>query len=415
MRAIAIIGKNFGDEGKGLAVNYFSLQSEKTLIVRHNGGAQSGHTVALTMPGRKRFVFHELSAGSCHGAETLWIESFYPDLYKLGEELGNFQDIFGFCPVIYGMENVCITVPDDVLLNMAVESSRGKNRHGSCGMGINECDLRTNAGFGLSLRQLCGMNEDALYHSLLHIRNAYTAKRLQTIEKEINAEANEYIQLLSNDNVLINAAREIHSNMKYVKLLTESDLQIKLQCTDTLIFETGQGLLLDRNNADYAPYVTASDTGLTNPCRFLKRFGSGLDEVVYVSRSYVTRHGTGPLPNECPRAMLGNLREDMTNQPNPWQGTLRYAKHENAYAFVEEIQRDIVRNAANGCAVSLFLTHLNETDGCIVMKNEKVPLEAFVKLPSIKDTFDTVYISASEYSEDTTMVSLPGSHQSLNP
>ena len=55
----AVIGKNFGDEGKGLAVDYLSLQAKggPVLVIRHNGGAQSGHTVDLP---DKRFVFHEL-------------------------------------------------------------------------------------------------------------------------------------------------------------------------------------------------------------------------------------------------------------------------------------------------------------------------------------------------------------------
>lgn len=404
MRVLAVIGKNFGDEGKGMAVDYFSLHGGKTLVVRHNGGAQSGHTVVQKTPGKNRFVFHELSSGSCRGADTLWIDSFYPDIYKLGEEIRNFQEAFGLCPDIYGMENVCITTPDDVLLNMALESSRGSSRHGSCGMGINECDLRTKAGFGLKLGQIRGMDADALYHAMRHIRKEYTAKRLQMIAGTLNQEADGYVQLLSNNNVLVNAAYEMISNMKYVKLLTEADLQKKLRSTDTLIFESGQGLLLDRNHPVYSPYVTASDTGLTSPCRFLARFRLHLDEAVYVSRTYITRHGAGPLPNECPKAMLGNLLEDRTNEPNDWQGTMRYARHESEEAFVEEVQKDIAGNCSDGCRVSLFLTHLNETDGCIVLKDETVPLEDFIRRPLIAAAFHAVYASASECSEDTLLV-----------
>ena len=403
-----VIGKNFGDEGKGLATDYFASLAQNAgqncLVIRHNGGAQSGHTVVRKTPDKKRFVFHELSSGSCRGADTLWIDSFYPDIYKLGEEIRNFREAFGFCPDIYSMDTVCMTTPDDVLLNMALESSRGSSRHGSCGMGINECDLRTKAGFGLKLGQVCSMDADALYHAMLHIRREYTAKRLQMMADTLDTEANEYVQLLSNNNVLENAAYDMVSNMKYVKLLTEADLRKKLQCTDTLIFEAGQGLLLDRNNAFYAPHVTASDTGLTNPCRFLSHLGLKLDEVIYVSRSYVTRHGAGPLPNECPKTVLGDLWEDVTNETNAWQGTLRYAQHEDEEAFVSEIQKDIANNNANGCRVSLFLTHLNETNGCVMMKDETVHFEEFMKRPFISDTFDGVYLSASECSEDTIAV-----------
>ena len=83
-RVLAIIGKGFGDEGKGLATDYFCRQASDTLVIKHNGGAQAGHTVE---PEGKRFVFHQLSAGSFCGADTFWADSYYPDLYKLGEEM----------------------------------------------------------------------------------------------------------------------------------------------------------------------------------------------------------------------------------------------------------------------------------------------------------------------------------------
>lgn len=257
---------------------------------------------------------------------------------------------------------------------------------------------------GLAVRDLYQNILDRTVQLLYHNHSICIAKRLQMIAGTLNQEADGYVQLLSNNNVLVNAADEIISNMKYVKLLTEADLRKKLRSTDTLIFEAGQGLLLDRNNAVYAPYVTASDTGLTNPCRFLAHFRLHLDEVAYVSHAYITRHGAGPLPNECPKTMLGNLLEDRTNEPNAWQGTLRYGRHENEEAFVEEVQKDIAGNCANKCCVSLFLTHLNETDSCIVMKDERVSLEDFISRPLIAATFDTVYTSASECSEDTILV-----------
>ncbi|MBQ5712454.1 MAG: hypothetical protein IIV61_07580, partial [Oscillospiraceae bacterium] len=65
------------------------------------------------------------------------------------------------------------------------------------------------------------------------------------------------------------------------------------------------------------------------------------------------------------------------------------------------IQKDIASNNVKGCRISLFLTHLDETNGCVIMKDEAVRYEEFIQRPLISDTFDGVYISASEYSEDT--------------
>ena len=404
MRTIAVVGKNFGDEGKGLAVDFFSLHADRPLVVRHNGGAQSGHTVERKSAKGERFIFHELSSGSLRSADTLWIDSFYPDLYKLGEEMRDFRAMFGFCPNIYAMEDTNITVPDDVLLNMALEISRGSQRHGSCGMGINECDLRTGAGYGLSLGAISKMTTEDLYCALENIRNSYVPQRLKEMEDTLTEDASEYIELLSNENVLKNATMTIMDNMRYVHVLSRTALEEKLNRTSTLIFETGQGLLLDRNNKEYSPHVTASDTGIENVCAFLEHIGYGLDEVVYVSRSYVTRHGAGALPCECAREEIGCIQRDETNEPNSWQGQLRYARHENERAFVRQIEKDLERENLKNTGVSLFLTHLNETDNCVVMKDRKIPVDSFIRLPEMTDVFDRFYLSDSRYSDDVRVV-----------
>ena len=403
MRTAAVVGKNFGDEGKGLAVDYLTRHADRPLVVRHNGGSQSGHTVERGGPGGSRFVFHALSSGSLCRAETLWIDSFHPDMYKLGEETERFRTAFGFLPEIWAEEAVCCTVVDDVLLNLALEASRGDRRHGSCGMGINECDLRVRAGFGLRLGDIGRMDAETLYGALSLLRRVWTARRLRDLGSELNAAAEPYLRLLSDDNVLRNEAAAVSDNLRLVKLLSEAALREKLKHVGTLIFEAGQGLLLDGENEAYAPHVTASSTGLKNPCDFLARLGFPLDEVVYVSRSYVTRHGAGPLPCECSREALGRLGRDRTNEPNEWQGQLRYAAHESEAAFVAEVRKDLRQNGAEGIPVRLFLTHLNETDGCIALRDRKVSVEAFLRHPMLRETFRSTYLSASPYSEEVTV------------
>ena len=114
MIAKIIIGKNFGDEGKGLATDYFALEAAKRgadfICVRHNGGAQAGHTVDLR---ERRFVFSQLSSGSFRGADTYWADSFMPDLYKLSAEAESFVESGGRLPNIYASEKcrcTCISL-----------------------------------------------------------------------------------------------------------------------------------------------------------------------------------------------------------------------------------------------------------------------------------------------------------------
>ncbi len=393
----AVIGKGFGDEGKGMAVDFLSQRHDKTLVIRHNGGAQSGHTVELP---DKRFVFHELSSGSFRGADTMWAGTYFPDLYKLGEETDAFKALTGFVPVIYGEASVCVTIIDDVLVNMAAESARGEGRHGSCGMGIYEAQCRTEAGYGLTLKDLREMSPECLMKRLSDIREQYLPKRLTELmlqEKDLG----EYGELLKSRTVLENAAREMLQNLKYIRIVDSTEE--RLDAYDCVIFENGQGLLLDAENEVYAPHVTASRTGLTNPCKMLKNMNRQLDEVVYVTRSYVTRHGAGPLLNECAKSVLGKVEEDRTNQTNDWQGSLRYAKHEMPELFVQTIRQDLQQIKEYELQMpmrTLLITHLNETHYKLVCRDRAYALEDFCQVPAVADTFDRVLTSETHFSED---------------
>ncbi len=392
---VAVIGKNFGDEGKGLAVDCFCAQVPVPVVVKHNGGAQAGHTVVYK---GRRFVFHQLSSGSFRGAKTYFASTYYPDLFKLREEISD----LGFAPEIYCSANTPLIMIDDVLINMAVEKSRGDKRHGSCGMGIWEGFLRTKAGVGLSAGELSGMDTAKLFARLKEIRESYVSKRIDDLG--LFDKPSEYLDLLSSDNVLINTAEEMLKAFEYVTVVEdESDF---LRSQENLVFETGQGLLLDSDNEKYAPHVTASKTGLHNIVKLLRAAGLKLSEVCYVTRTYVTRHGAGFLPYETDREKIGNILTDLTNIHNDWQGSIRYAKHGSVGEFLSEIREDLKEaericpgfSGDNELAVSLFITHLNETEGKIVFSEENIYAEDLMSLREVKSLIGSFYLSYGQES-----------------
>lgn len=374
MRSIAVIGKNFGDEGKGYTCSCLASSLKKSLIIKHNGGGQAGHTVE-DPEGKWRFIHHQIGAGAEYHVPTLFADSFMPDLFQLGKEVKEFTELFGFQPILYSEKNARVTTIDDVLLNMGAEVARGKNRHGSCGMGIEECVQRNAAGYGITVKELATMTKQDLLHRLKQIRKEYTKRRAKILgiqapasskaKKQLNLMnlstasnpsnssniSNPYYEMLNNETVLENFVEEVKEN---VKLLTLVDADRKwLEKFQHLIFETGQGLLLDQDYEAYAPHLTSSKTGIHNPAIFLEKRGLSLEEAIYVTRPYVTRHGNGPLPCEVNRSELPGVGEDLTNQPNEWQGTLRYAKHESLEAFFAPVLRD--RDSVN------CLEHTGET------------------------------------------------------
>lgn len=455
----SVIGSNYGDEGKGLATDYLASQSASTLVVRHNGGAQSGHTVEIE---DKRFVFHELSSGSFRGADTYWADSYYPDLYKLDEEMEAFYGISGIRPRIFASFATCITTIDDILINMLLESSRAQ-RHGSCGMGINEADLRKKAGFGVNLGQIKNIGEAGLLNELKRIRREYSKVRLAEIScgelKNVDFTSSEYWELLQSDAVLENYAHKVHENFSYISELVE--VEDIFGQYENVIFEGGQGLRLDADFEASMPHVTASKTGLYNVRRLLGEvnitqitenaktpIGGKHDsevnitkiEAVYVTRSYVTKHGAGPLPHESAEFRTQYDIVDNTNLVNDWQGGIRFACWENPEDLTAVIKDDLklmegyveagfaeagfsekgfneegyadeddgsvhveARNDTKLCKpikASLFITHLNETDGQLLFANGNKSIEDFLSERTVKEIFDKFYLSYTPYAGD---------------
>lgn len=355
MRTIAVIGKNFGDEGKGFTCSRLASSLKNALIIKHNGGGQAGHTVE-DPKGKWRFIHHQIGAGAEYHVPTLFADSFMPDLFQLGKEVKEFTELFGFQPILYSEKNTRVSTIDDVLLNMGAELARGKNRHGSCGMGIEECVQRNAAGYGITVEELATWTKQDLVDRLKQIRREYTERRAKILGiqepassksmKQMNLMnhstfsnlSNPYYEMLHNETVLENFVIEVKENVKLLNLVNAD--RKWLEEFQNLIFETGQGLLLDQDYEAYAPHLTSSKTGIHNSTIFLEKRGLFLDEAIYVTRPYVTRHGNGPLPCGVNRSELPGVGEDLTNQPNEWQGTLRYAKHESLEAFFAPVLRE---------------------------------------------------------------------------
>ena len=391
----AVIGKNFGDEGKGLATDYLAMLSKRAghscIVVRHNGGAQAGHTVEAS---GKRFIFREISSGTLRGADTLWAPTFMPDLYKLSSEIDELLGIGAKLPLILSVPDCPLTYIDDILINMTLETRRGKDRHGSCGMGIDEAKRRALLeDYRITPGDIFGNGFDAFHNKLLRIRREYLPERLKALDLEPSA-MGEFGEMIGDENVLYNYALQMYENSRYIKLVDES----VIKSYDDVIFEGAQGLVLDEENRSFAPNLTSSRTGLTNPDAMLKRLGINEDcEAVYVSRTYVTKHGAGRLPYEEIFLEQGISFADDTNVHNEWQGSIRFAPHGNEDEFNEYVIKD---SEASVFKPSLLLTHVDETGGKVLTKDGDFDAAQWAEKINKKGIYNRFLISESHFAED---------------
>ena len=373
----AVIGNNYGDEGKGLAVDYLTL-SGHNLVVRHNGGAQAGHTVDKE---DRRFVFHELSSGSFNGADTYWASTFLPDLYKLEEEINNFAKVSSKPVKIFASPMCNITLLYDVYINQKREELRGSDKHGSCGMGIWEATKRSQNGFGVTLGEIRSSTASELATKLSKIEADYVSSKIAKfgISENLNLDTFEYATILK------------EAIEKHVVLV--EDERALFMFYDNVVFEGGQGLLLDTERDDLWPHTTCSRTNLTNPAMILGEHGLKLDEAVYVTRAYLTRHGARPFNEDMALEF-----EDETNIPNPWQDKMRFGRFESVSALIERAVKDRCDNCTEA-ETSLFVTHLNETCDKVLTDEGDIDLAAFTAIAKTAGV-DKIYCSRSKLSNE---------------
>ena len=339
-----VIGANFGDEGKGMMTHYFSKNADNHVLnVLFNGGCQRGHTVM-------NHVFHCFGSGYFDGSDTYYHKQFMVDPIAWALECNQLNAI----PILYIHPMCRVVTPYDVAINQAIETKRGKHKHGSCGMGIWESDLRSRT-FPIFYKDL--YDELNLYKKIGQLKKEYYPNRLKQLGLDLNLN-----QILLDDffvgcHLMINHCQS--TDLMKVHPLTDEKYS-------TVIFEGGQGLLLDEENKQFSPHVTASSTGsryIGNLIDLLYWDFQPQVEICYVSRSYITRHGAGELPYEVSKNQLNPNIQDKTNVPNPWQDSLRYGQL-NINDLVSRILEDS-NHYSIPIKQSIAFTHMNYSNGKI--------------------------------------------------
>jgi adenylosuccinate synthase len=314
--AHAVIGANFGDEGKGLATDalaaHLTLRGADPVVVRSNGGAQAGHTVQTR---GRRHVFHHVGSGAFTGARTHLSRFFVAHPMLLLRELEELRGLLPATPEISIDPRAPVTTPWDVFLNQAAEAARGADRHGSCGVGFGETLVRSERGHPLSVADLGAPD---LADRLVGIRDGFAAHRLGELGLADLAEVRSNRDLLWSDGLLERFVQEARLFAGLVPTRPDAELG-----SDTLLFEGAQGLMLDMD-LGVMPHLTRSNTGIRNMVLIAEE--AGIEEIrpLYMTRAYMTRHGAGPLLHEASDLPWADIR-DPTNRPNAWQGTLRLA------------------------------------------------------------------------------------------
>lgn len=338
-----VIGAGFGDEGKGLVTSCFTRQSSgKSLNVLFNGGPQRGHTA-------NNHVYHAFGSGFYFGADTYYTKDFMLNpiaVCQEGEELYSNSNVNN---KLFINKKCYITLPHDVIINREIERTRGKKRHGSCGMGIWETFLRSKY-FPIYAEDILDFWK--LFEKIKIAEKEYYSYRVEELglKKDLfNFSIDGFFDACSE---LINST---HVEFSCEDILLSNKYS-------SVIFEGGQGLLLDQDNAEFMPNLTASSTGSKNISRFINNLSENINvEVCYVIRSYMTRHGAGRFDTECKKEEINPYIVDKTNIPNEFQGSIRFGWLDIPL-IIKNINKDFGQYNRR-IKKSIAVTQLNYTNG----------------------------------------------------
>jgi adenylosuccinate synthase len=354
-----VIGAAFGDEGKGLITHHLaSRYNQDAVVVRFNGGAQAGHTVVTK--NSERHIFRHIGSGTFAGAATFLSRFFISNPILFLEELKKLERL-KLKPKVYIDPDSLVTTPYDMMINQMAEELRGSKRHGSCGVGFAETIERNlHPEFFLSVADL--ENTQKTIDTLHLIRKEWLPQRLKALNIQVSEQWRTYIE---SDDIF---DLYVNNLSLFLESITVGRLDLE-RLARPIIFEGAQGLMLNQD-CSWFPHVTRSHTGLKNVIDLIKNVDNKKLNVIYVTRSYLTRHGAGPLPYELETLPYKQV-VDKTNIANIYQGSLRYAWF-NLTLLKSFIQADLkIVPATLQADHQLAITCLDQVDDQITFVNNK--------------------------------------------
>lgn len=354
-KAYAVVGAGWGDEGKGNVTDVLCSRNPlKTINVRINGGSQASHTVVT--PKGKRHAFRHFGSGTFLGVPTYLSKEFLVNVFTFDMERCDIVESFGITPIVYVNPESRITTLWDMNINQLIERMRGEQRHGSCGLGINETVHRSKYdAYRITVLDL--FSESKLYRKLEQIQYEYVPLRLKNkYNIDVDKLPQEYAELFFNEKTIdmtMCMAKEFTKNVA----IRDDDV---LDRYEVAVFEGAQGLLLDQGAEKFWPHVTTSNTGIKNMMEILNnlKFKDSL-EIFYLSRCYATRHGRGMFPTETFKKPYEKI-VDLTNIPNEFQETMRFGILD-VDLLTEAICNDL-KNLNVEATVNMILTCFDQVD-----------------------------------------------------
>lgn len=292
MPVVAVIGAQWGDEGKGKVVDL--LAEKAAMVVRYAGGNNAGHTVINHLG---EFKMHLIPCGIFHPNPVCVIANgVVVDPAVLLDEVRMITDAgISLDGRLFVSNRAHLIMPYHIVLDGLDEESRGESALGTTKRGVGPAYADKMSRMGIRVGDL--LDEELFLERLryaLDYKNKLFVRLYDKAPLAFDDMAQQYLEY----------------GQRLRSFITDTELMIDetIQRSGTVILEGSQGTMLDIDFGTY-PYVTSS-----NPTAAGGPPGAGIsptkvDRVLGIFKAYTTRVGTGPLPTELEDEIGEHIRQ----------------------------------------------------------------------------------------------------------
>jgi len=284
-----ILGLQWGDEGKGKIVDYFSDQYD--IIARFQGGPNAGHTLVIN---KQKYVLHTIPSGIFREDKDNVIgNGVVIDPITLEREINGLKATGLTLKNLMVARKAHMILPSHRFLDAGSEASKGKAKIGSTLKGIGPTYMDKTGRNGLRVGDLFRPDFKEKYEAL-KAKHIGISKQYPEVEFNLEEEEKKWFASLE----ALKSLKIIDCSY-YVNEALKSGKQI--------LAEGAQGSMLDIDFGTY-PYVTSSNTMTAGVCIGLGVSPHKIRDVIGITKAYCTRVGSGPFPTELEDEVGEKLR-----------------------------------------------------------------------------------------------------------
>ena len=280
MGNVAVVGVQWGDEGKGKVVDWLSVRAD--VVVRFQGGHNAGHTLVV---GDQTYKLSLLPSGVVRGTLSVIGSGVVVDPWALLAEIEKIrsQGVTITPDVLKLAENATLILPVHSQLDKAREEASGSAKIGTTGRGIGPAYEDK---VGRRAIRVCDLADPETL-----------ARKVDKLVLHHNALLRGFGAAEINKQELLDALLEVAPKiLPYTDNVWQTLNDIR-HTRKRILFEGAQGAMLDVDHGTY-PYVTSSNTVAGNVATGSGVGPSQVGYVLGICKAYTTRVGAGPFPTE---------------------------------------------------------------------------------------------------------------------